>query len=220
MELAIDTASDLASIAITEAGRLLAEYTWQAQRQHSRELLPAIDALLHRLGITKQVLQAIFVSIGPGSYAGIRVGLSVAKGLAFALNTPIVGVGRLETEAYQHAAFPGPICAVHRAGRKEIAWAVYLMLDGAWQEVTPPRLSRIETFLNDAPPAALYCGEIDQIIDTLRSAGRRHTSPAASARRAGFLAELGWCRLEAGRTDDVHAIAPLYLREPAIGPPQ
>src|SRR3712207_4499165 len=125
MELAIDTAGDVAGLALTELGRLVAEYTWLAQRQHSRDLLPAINALLARAGQTKQDLTAIFVSTGPGSYAGLRVGLSVAKGLAYALDIPIVGVGRLEVDAYQHAAFPGPVCAVHQAGKRELAWAVY-----------------------------------------------------------------------------------------------
>lgn len=220
MELAIDTASDLASIALTEAGRVVAEYTWQAQRQHSRMLLSAIDAVLDRHGLTKQALGAVFVSTGPGSYAGVRVGLSVAKGLAFALETPIVGIGRLEIDAYQHAAYPGPVCAIHQAGRKELAWALYQMVDETWQELRPPRLSRLETLLRETGPAVLYCGDIEGLSDSLKAAGRRYTSPAASVRRAGFLAELGWYRLQAGYSDDVHALAPVYLREPAIGPPQ
>jgi tRNA threonylcarbamoyladenosine biosynthesis protein TsaB len=218
MELAIDTAADIAGLALTESGRLLVEYTWQAQRQHSRDLLPTIDALLARTGRTKDEIAAVAVTTGPGSYAGIRVGLSVAKALAYALDVPIVGVGRLEVDAYQHEAFPGPICAVHQAGRKELAWAVYGWTDGAWREITPPRLSRVETFLADTPPDALFCGEFAQVGEELRRARRRVTSAMASIRRAGFLAELAWQRLTAGTVSDVRSLAPIYLREPAIGP--
>jgi tRNA threonylcarbamoyladenosine biosynthesis protein TsaB len=218
MELAIDTASDVAGLALTESGRLLAEYTWQAQRQHSRDLLPAIDMLLERAGGSKRDLTAVFVSTGPGSYAGVRVGLSVAKGLAFALGIPIVGVGRLEVEAYQHAAYPGPVCAVHQAGKKDLAWAVYEGPAADWHEVSGPVLTRNETFVGDSPPDALFCGEIEGIQEDLKAAGRRLTAPMASLRRAGFLAELGYRRLEAGQVDEVRALAPIYMREPAIGP--
>jgi tRNA threonylcarbamoyladenosine biosynthesis protein TsaB len=218
MELSIDTAGDLASLALTEEGRLIAEYTWLAQRQHSRELLPAIDALLARAGCGKRDLSAVFASTGPGGYAGVRVGLSVAKGLAYALGIPIAGIGRLEVEAYQHAAFPGPICAVHQAGKRDLAWAVYQGPAPDWRETSPPRLARVEAFLGETPASALFCGEIEGIRTELEAAGRRVTGQMASLRRAGFLAELGYRRLQAGRTDEVRALAPIYLREPAIGP--
>ena len=125
MELSIDTASDWASIAVSDEGRLLGEMTWRCERQHSVQLLPSIQALLARLGVDKGDLRRVFVCIGPGGYAGLRVGVSTAKGLAFALKASVVGVGRLEAEAYQFAACGRPICAIHRAGRGEVAWAVY-----------------------------------------------------------------------------------------------
>jgi tRNA threonylcarbamoyladenosine biosynthesis protein TsaB len=231
IELAIDTASAMASIALSSQGRLLAELTWDCGRDHSRQLLPAIDGLLARQSASKEALGAVFVCIGPGSYAGVRVGMSTAKGLAFALEVPLAGVGRLEIEAYAFAATGLPVVAVHRAGRGELAWAAYSSGTGnkergtrplptsvAWRELLPPRLSPPEALAGALPNVALVTGELDDALAAeLAQRGHRVVRGAAAVRRAALLAELGWQRLQAGRTDDPKSLEPLYLREPAIG---
>lgn len=219
MELSLDTASDMASVAVSREGRLLAELTWHCERQHSTQLMPSADRLLQGLSATKNDLKAVFVCIGPGGYAGLRVGVSTAKGLAYALDVPLVGVGRLELEAYAHAAYQGPVCAVHRAGRGEVAWAAYEGPADAWRELVAPRLAKPDVVLSQAPQGALFCGEIEGELAKMLSERAAHVaSPAASVRRAGYLAELGWRRLQAGHEDDPKTLVPLYLREPAIGP--
>ena len=218
LELSLDTSSDMASIALSREGELLAELTWRCGRDHSRQLLPAIDGLLARQSASKDDLTAIFVSIGPGSYAGVRAGVSTAKGLAFALEQPLVGIGRLEIEAYALAATGGPIVAVHRAGRSELAWATYIA-DPDWRELTPPRLSPAEALIDELPAGVLVTGEVaDELASELAERGHRLVRGAATVRRAALLAELGWQRLGAGRADDPKTLTPLYLREPAIGP--
>jgi len=218
VELSIDTASDWASIALSEEGRLRGEMTWLSKRQHSVQLLPAVRDLLSRLGVEIGDLKAVFVCSGPGGYAGLRVGMSTAKGLAFALGLPIVGIGRLESEAYQYADCGGAVCAVHRAGRGEAAWAVYEGPREQWREVLPPRLSTPEELLREAPKNSLFCGEEDDDIGGLLATAGEPVRLAPVRRRAGFLAKLGWRRLAAGLVDDARTLSPLYLREPAIGP--
>ena len=218
MELSLDTASDMASVALSREGGLLAELTWHCGRDHSRQLLPAIDGLLARQDATKDDLTAVFVCTGPGGYAGVRAGVSTAKGLAFALELPLVGIGRLEIEAYAFAATGSPVVAVHRAGRGELAWAAYVA-DPDWRELTPPRLSPRDAFLGELPPGALVTGEVDEeLAAALAERGHRVVRGAATVRRAALLAELAWRRLQAGEADDPKTLAPLYLREPAIGP--
>ena len=214
LELSLDTASDIATIALSREGRLLAELTWHCGREHSSQLLPAVDGLLARQSASKDALTAVFVCIGPGTYAGLRAGVSTAKGLAFALELPLVGVGRLEIEAYAFAG-AGPIVAVHRAGRRELAWAAY-DADPDWRELAPPRLSPVDALVQELPASALVIGEVD---DALAAAlAERGHRVASAMRRAALLAELAWQRLQTGRTDDPKALVPLYLREPAIGP--
>jgi tRNA threonylcarbamoyladenosine biosynthesis protein TsaB len=219
LELAIDTASGMASIALSRQGAPLAELTWRCERDHTRQLLPAIDGLLARQNASKDALTAVFVCTGPGSYGGVRAGLSTAKGLAFALALPVAGVGRLEVEAYAFAAAGGPLVAVHRAGRRECAWAAYEGPAGRWREIAAPRLVAAEALVDALPVASLVTGEIDdELAAALEARGHRVVRGAATLRRAALLAELGWRRLQAGAADDPKTLVPLYLREPAIGP--
>jgi tRNA threonylcarbamoyl adenosine modification protein YeaZ len=209
MELSLDTASDWAGIALSQEGRALAELTWHCPRRHSVELMPSVERLLERTDVSKEQLNAVFVCIGPGGYASLRVGVSTAKGLAFALDIPLVGVGRLEVEAYAHSSrpHPGVICPLHLAGRREVAWALYTGPASEWREVSPPRLSPLDDLPGLAPRNALFCGEDIE---------RARTAP--EHRRPSDLATLGWRRLAAGLSDDPRSLTPLYLREPAIGP--
>ena len=218
LELSIDTCSDNASIALSSEGALLVELTWQLGREHSRQLLPAIDGLLGRLSASKDDLVALFVAIGPGTYAGVRAGVSMAKGLAYGLELPLAGVGRLEVEAYAWRAAGGPIVAVHRAGRREAAWAVY---EGVpkWRELSAPRLSPLEELASLLPAGSLVTGDLEEeAVAEIAALGHRVVTGAATIRRAAILAELGWQRLQAGATDDPKSLVHLYLREPAIGP--
>jgi tRNA threonylcarbamoyladenosine biosynthesis protein TsaB len=228
VELTIDTASEMASVALSQEGALVAELTWHCPRNHSTELLPTLQYLMQRAGVDKSGLRAIFVCIGPGSYTGLRVGVSTAKGLAFALRLPLVGVGRLETDAYQHADYSGSICPIHRAGRGELAWAVYARGASGWREVMPPRLSLPDGLLATGRrrlKRALFCGEIsEELAERLREALGQQTviagAAAMSVRRAGFIAELAWRRLVDGQTDDAASLKPIYLREAVITRPR
>ncbi|KPK47042.1 MAG: hypothetical protein AMJ77_04410 [Dehalococcoidia bacterium SM23_28_2] len=227
MELTIDTASHMASVALSEEGALVAELTWHCPRNHSVELLPTLQDLMQRAGVDKGNLGAVFVCIGPGSYTGLRVGVSTAKGLAFALKLPLVGVGRLEADAYQHVDYPGPICPIHRAGRGELAWAVYGRDASGWREVMPPRLSLPDGLLAAGKrrlKRALFCGEVsEELAERLRETlGQRAAvaeAAALSVRRAGFIAELAWRRLAAGQADDAASLKPIYLREAVAARP-
>jgi tRNA A37 threonylcarbamoyladenosine modification protein TsaB len=127
-------------------------------------------------------------------------------------------MGRLEIEAYAFAVAGGHVVAVHRAGRRELAWAAYTA-DGEWRELSAPQLSPADAMIAALPDAALVTGDIDDALaEALVARGHRVARGAASVRRAGLLAELGWNRLREGRPDDPKSLVPLYLREPAIGP--
>ena len=165
MELSIDTASELASIALSREGSLVSDVAWRCERNHTVELLPRIEQRLDEAGVEKTNLSAVFVSIGPGMYTGLRVGVSVAQGLARALQIPAIGVGRLELDAYPHRDFDGPVVAVHRAGRGELAWAAYQA--GPWREVSPPRLSAPDGLAGAVKEGTLVAGEIDDKLSAL-----------------------------------------------------
>jgi tRNA threonylcarbamoyladenosine biosynthesis protein TsaB len=218
-ELSIDTASDIASIALSRDGVVTAEKTWRCERNHTVELMPAIDALLAANGDSKPDVSAVFVCAGPGMYTGLRVGVSVAKGIAYALEIPIVGIGRLAADAYPHAKDGRTVIAVHRAGRSEYAWGAYA--PAPWRATVEPRLDKADALASRAASVrALVVGEVDEELgDAIISSGGAEIVPGTeSFGRATAIAELAWARLSAGDADEAALLAPVYLRSPAIGP--
>ena len=221
MQLAIDAADDAPGIALAVDGVAALTATWATERNHSVELLPNIDRLLTEAGRTKADIEAVFVDLGPGGYAALRVGVSIAKALAHGLGVPIAGVGRLELDAYRVLAGAGRrrIVAVHRAGRGEAAWAVYRGNSGGWREEQPPTIGAAAALYAAIEASDVVTGDVD---DELAAVLSRAGASAASAHthRVVALAALGHARLTAGRADDPRALVPLYLRAPAIGPPR
>jgi tRNA threonylcarbamoyladenosine biosynthesis protein TsaB len=219
VELSIDTASELASIALSRGGSLVTEQSWPCRRNHTQELLPAIDALMTEARVSRSALTAVFVSTGPGMYTGLRVGVSIGKGLARALELPMVGVGRLALDAYPHRTFGGDVVAVHQAGRGDLAWAAYRGED--LREVTAPLLSKPEEMAGAISEPTLFVGEVDE---TLRETLIKDLGELASFAlesgigRAAALAEMGHARIAAGEGEDAALVRPVYLRPPAIGP--
>jgi tRNA threonylcarbamoyladenosine biosynthesis protein TsaB len=219
--LAIDTASDVAGVAILEDGGLLGEVTWRARQSHSRQLLPSVDWLLGQVDRTKEQIGSIFVCVGPGSYAGMRVGISTAKALSFALGTSIIGVGRLAAEALPVVEATGArVVPLQAAGRAELAWAAYAPGEGGMVELDPPQLSGLRDLLHVLKHGDVVTGDVDRLTpDTLAAfevIGSRVVAPSPS--RVAVVARLGYLRLQAGDFDDADELVPMYLRAPAIGP--
>ena len=224
MQIAIDTSTDTATVALVVGGEVLAELTWRSLKNHSVELLPNLNHLLRLAKLNLQDARAIIVARGPGSYNGLRVGISAAKGLAFSLGIPLVGVSTLEAAAYSHAVTGLPVCPIYPAGRNEIATARYQMVEGQWCTLESEKLSTVSALCAETNTRTVFCGELaPEIVQELgERLGDRAVlpSPAARLRRAAYLAELGLKRLEAGDADPVATLQPLYLRRPAITKPK
>ena len=219
MQLAIDCASDEPGVALAVGGVAGLMLTWRTQRNHSVELMPNVERLLQEAERTKEDVDAVFVDVGPGGYAALRVGLSVAKGIAHGLGVPIVGVGRLELDAHGVAPHAGGrrIVAMHAAGRGEIAWAAYRREGGEWREESVPRIDKREPALAGVHGDDVVTGDAAEAAgDDISRVGATLLRP--DEHRVVALATLGDVRLAAGRIDDPATLVPLYLRAPAIGP--
>src|SRR5512136_2267561 len=144
MYIAIDTSTDFASLALVQDDQLIGEISWRCGRDHTAQILPTLSVLLDRAGVELKTATGIIVASGPGSYNGLRVGLSTAKALAFSLNVPLVGVSTLEVEAYQHAERGLPVCAIFNAGRGEIAAAIYHQKGDDWTRLVAEHVTTVE----------------------------------------------------------------------------
>ena len=224
MELAIDTSTRTAGVALSDKGEILTELTWRAEHNHTVQLIPSINHLLGREHLKPPDLDAIVVAIGPGSFSGLRVGISAAKGMAVSLGIPLAGIGTLALEAYPFSGSASAICPVLDAGRGELSTAVFEVRDGELTEVRSAGICSVEGLCASISEPTLFCGEHmstvqKELTDRL---GPLAVFPPKSAtlRRPGNLAALGWKRLEKGLADDPATLQPLYLRGPSITPPR
>jgi len=209
--LGIETSTDTGGVAIVEDGTLRAEWSLNLPRSHSLRLLPALKALLEALGLEPQALDGIAVGIGPGSFTGLRIGLSVAKGLAMALERPLAGVPSLDALALGIPSRGLPVYALIDAKRGELFGALYRggRREGPFEVLSPASvIERIRggEFLLVGEGALLYREEFEGIE------GVEIAPPPCHHPRASAVAFLGWKRLREGKGDDLNSLVPLYIR--------
>ena len=217
MLLAIDTSTAVTGLACYDESGLLAECCWLSGREQTVQLLPQLDMLLRHVGRAPSDVRAVGVALGPGSWSGLRVGMSIAKGFVIACDLPLIGVGTLDMLAYQHYQIDTPVCPIIRLGRERFATALFVAppvapFAASARSVTLPELAE------GVAKRTLFCGDIDDQVknELTRQLGDTAVfpTPAANGRRAGFLAELAWQRWQHGSSDDRATLEPIYLGNP------
>ena len=225
MLLAIDTSTRHAGVCLRNDERVVCSLSWYSTQNHTRELLPAIENVLGRIGGGTSALQAVAVASGPGGFSALRVGMSVAKGLAMPTGLPVVVAGTLECEAYPYASTGLPVCPLLDVGRGEVATARFLRQHESWMRVSEERICSPDEFSGlsaDTSGPFVVCGEgvtgrEQQLREALEE--RALIAGGSPAGRLWALAELGWRKLIAGETEDLATLQPFYLRRPTIGRP-
>ena len=155
MILAIETATSVCGVALIENKRIVGSRSTVEKNVHSEKLLPMVDELLAATGATLGGLKAIAVSIGPGSFTGLRIGLSTAKGMAMALNLPIIPVSTLDALA-QHITDAGTlssastICPLIDARRDEAFYAFYRVAEGRVFRISEHAIASVSAILVQA----------------------------------------------------------------------
>ena len=212
MLLAIDTSNDYAGVALWSEQGLRAEANWFAGRRHTEQVLPQLDLLLRGLGAEPEALEVVAVATGPGSWSGLRAGMSLVKALAIGRGLPLVGVPTLDALAYGQRGRQGPVVAIIRLGRDRYGCAVYDVAAGGCERTTP-----FQTVAADAVPAlaqaSLLVGDIPAGL-AADTTGLRLPAAPDHQRRAAFVAEIGWERHGRGAYDDLVALEPIYLGGP------
>lgn len=225
MLLAIDTATEILSIALHDGATLVAECTITARRQHSALLAPLIQEMLAGATVASADLTGLAVSVGPGSYTGVRIGVALAKGMAAVSSLPLVPVTTLETIA---AAQEGrrsdlPLIATVPAGRKRAIWAEYRRQGGNWRESRAAQISSWRDLLASCSRPCLISGEVTDAglaaigAASIGGSGIELAPPAERLRRAGFVAQIAWNRLRESENDvafPADEVRPIYLKTP------
>jgi tRNA threonylcarbamoyladenosine biosynthesis protein TsaB len=215
--LAVDTATASGSIALLEDTRLMAEWTLHSAQTHNRRLLKHIDLFLKDLGWTLDQLDGFAVTIGPGSFTGLRIGVTTIKTLAWALGKPFVGISSLDALAAPFGYASYPVCALIDARKGEIYHAFYHP-DGKGhiRLLAPFQVDSPERIVEKIQGPTLFCGDGWPLCRKLFESklGDRAVPASGSYHsiRAGHLGELARKRLQEQSGEDPMTCVPLYVR--------
>ncbi len=225
MLLALDTATRQISLALHDGSTLLAEHTWPTENQHTVQLAPAIVRLLAECALTTRDLTAFAVTIGPGSFTGLRIGVAAAKGMAAAKAAPLVGVNTLDVAAAGHpGGLQTALVAAAAAGRGRVVVRSFAWRKNEWKARSDMRLMDWPGLIASLDGAASITGDIDAAGLTALAKAQEAGVPVTIApacyrlRRAGILAELAWAQLRGNVLPgafDAARVAPLYVKSDA-----
>jgi tRNA threonylcarbamoyladenosine biosynthesis protein TsaB len=211
--LGIHSSGPQPAVAVAAGAVLLAETILPPARTHLERLGPAIQETLRALGMEASDVDAVAVALGPGSFSGIRVGLATAKGIAAALDKPIVGVSSLEIIARRALMAGETGIPVIDARRGEIYAAAYRYESRGMTRLSEAFLltaSSLPRFAESIEGASVLCGDASVVEPSSfpkRVCFRQLLGPSAS-----WVARVGAQRVESGRADDLTALTPLYVR--------
>jgi len=239
--LAFDTSSVSLSLAVIEDGKLLADSCIMAERSHSVQLVPIIHKLMQSLDMKISDLAGFVVGVGPGSYTGVRIGVTAAKTMAWALKLPLIGVSSLEALAYGAALEKGSelgsgsgagdlwMVPLLDARRAQVYTAVYTMGNGRemtdhnyeafnWRCISTDGIRLLEPWLEQLtarnPQQMIFAGEVAKFAEQLR----KHRFNASEMIFAEYTVHavhtglLGSMRLAEGERADVHRLVPNYTQ--------
>ncbi|MDN3205482.1 tRNA (adenosine(37)-N6)-threonylcarbamoyltransferase complex dimerization subunit type 1 TsaB [Algoriphagus sediminis] len=212
--LSIETSTTVCSVALHREGELLQLNETDEKNAHSLKLMPFVEQCLKGENLSVQDLEAISVSSGPGSYTGLRIGVSTAKGLAYALDLPIIGVSAMESlakQVFNNGVETGHIIPVLDARRMEVYFQVF---DSSLSEIGETgslvlEQSSFSNLLNEGP--VYFVGDgIAKTKELIDSQNTVFVDGSISAREMG---EIAWKKLQRQEFEDTAYFVPNYLKE-------
>lgn len=229
--LAVESSAMVAGAAVINEERLLGEFTLNHRKTHSEKLMLLIEGLLNSLELTLEDIDMLAVSKGPGSFTGLRIGISIVKGLAQAVQKPVIGIPTLDSLAYNLACSSGIICPIMDARREQVYTCIYRWhpdKGGNDNNIGRGRLERLDEYmavpilellekLKDTKEPVVFNGDgvpvYRQII--LNKLGDQASfAPTPSAvQRAASIAALALEKAQRGELESYRDLVPFYLRK-------
>jgi tRNA threonylcarbamoyladenosine biosynthesis protein TsaB len=216
--LGVDTSGRTGSVAVLEDDTVLAEVVVTSTQTHAKRLMSAVDVCLEMIGMTIADCDGFAVTTGPGSFTGLRIGISTVKGLGFATRKPVTGVSTLDALAHQFPSFPHLICPVLDARKGQIYTALYECASYMkWNGVVEGFAAEPREWLKQIQRLCLFVGDGatvygELIRETLGSLA--HFAPPYLNRvRASVVAYIGMKQILNGQITDVACLVPHYMRK-------
>ena len=212
--LAIDTATDNAGLAVIEDGRILGEETWNTGRTHTTETLVRLDNLLKKIGIKIDEIGAVACANGPGSFNGLRVGISTAKGIALVRDLPAVGINTLDAIEASYGGKYEQFCVLLPAGRKEVSYRL---------PETEAKIAGADIIASEISSVTYFIGEIqDEVRNELKDklGDYFREAEAAPISRVAMIGLLGEKALAVDPSQTADSLQAIYLKRPNITKPK
>lgn len=213
--LGIETATSVCSVCVLDNSELIAEYTTNITKTHSQRLMPMIKHVLKNIELVPKDIEAIAVSIGPGSFTGIRIGISAAKGIAMALGVQTVGVSVLDGIAYNLTnTCTDRVCVITDARRKQVYAAIYEMPN--MEKLIDDMVLPIEELIGKIKKKTIFVGNATALYHDILKEELGDLavvcSPDIGIPRASSIALLGEKRLKEGKDLSYFDLKPNYVR--------
>ena len=216
--LGIETSTTTGGVAVVSEEGVIAQYSLNIEVKHSERLMATIDRVLSDSRLSLADVGGIAVSIGPGSFTGLRVGLATAKGLAFATGKPVAAVPTLRALAWNLPFAAHPVCPLFDAKKKEVYAALYRFDGPALVQVADERVRPLADLLNTLGGATVFTGDGARQFraEIANALGERalFAPMAATLPSAASVAEIGLGMIKEGATSDPDRLVPMYLRRP------
>ncbi len=217
--LALDSSGLVASVAVVSEDQLLAEYTINHKKTHSQTLLPMLDEIVKMIELDIKDIDAIAVAAGPGSFTGLRIGSSTAKGLGMALDKPIIPVPTVDGLAFNLYGTDKLICPIMDARRNQVYTGLYEFKDTEFVTVESQQaigIDEIAEKINKIGRAVIFLGDGVEVyqeqLKTLMKVSYSFAPLHLSKQRAGAIGALGVINFKKGLAEDADLHQPTYLR--------
>lgn len=216
--LAVDTSSNSASVALAEDSILLGEFILNHKKTHSQEIMPMIDDVLRRCGCEVSDIDLFAAAKGPGSFTGLRIGITTIKGLAHSVNKPVIGIGTLEGLAYNLPFCEHTIVPIMDARRNQVYTGAYMWDGEEFREIGEPEAMSIEECVKSCGNflETVFLGDgvsVHKEFIRERLGDKAIFAPTScNMQRASSIAMLAMHKKE--EAESYYGLEPMYLRKP------
>jgi len=218
--LAIDTSTEVAAVALMEDEKLLGEYSINNKKTHSQKLMVMIDEIMKDLMLKPSDIDVYAASTGPGSFTGLRIGVTTAKAMAYATNKPVVGVPTLDALAYNIVTSKFIICPILDARNSQVYTSLYEVKDNRLERITEymgiPVCELVE-IINKKNRKVIFTGDAinlhEEYFMSVLGENCDFAPPANRLQRGASVAELALIMAKEGKTTSSFELVPYYLRK-------
>jgi len=217
LTLGLDTVTKTVGLALVDGEECLVELSLNLGRHHTETVLPALRQICRMADVTLGQLDLLVCTTGPGSFTGVRIGVSILKGLGLALNKPLVGVSALEALAMNVTSAPAKICSLLDAQKNQVYAGIYRMdVQGIPDPVMRESLVDLDSFLCALEGDVIFLGEgavrYGNEINRIMGDRASFAGPLQHAVRGAAVAGIGQRHFHQGDIDDPFTLSPRYLR--------